>query len=100
MTPGVCEVCRKADARQRLQAAHLPEGWDAMSVPLLYDQLSRRRGTPPSTIDAVVWAVLERGVAALKEPANIERLKRCGAAAKTEINKRIASLITAKKIAP
>jgi hypothetical protein len=42
-----------------------------------------------------MWAVRERGVAALKERANIERLSRCDAAARTEINRLIASLIAA-----
>jgi hypothetical protein len=93
-------MCRKADARHQSEPAYLPEGWDAMSVPVLCDQLARGRGTPRSTVEAVVWAVRERGVAALKEPANIGRLSRCDAAARTEINKRIASLIAAKKIAP
>jgi hypothetical protein len=40
-----------------------------------------------------------RGVSALKDAANIERLWRCDAAARTEINERIASLIAAKSIA-
>jgi hypothetical protein len=93
-------MCRKADARHRSEPAYLPEGRDANSVPVLCDQLTRGRGTPRSTVEAVVWAVRERGVAVLKEPANIERLTRCDATARTEINKRIASLIAAKRIAP
>jgi hypothetical protein len=39
-----------------------------------------------------MWTVRERGVAALKEPANVERLKRCDDAAKDEINRRISML--------
>jgi hypothetical protein len=73
---------------------------EGRGVAVFCDQLARGRGTPRSTVEAIVWAVRERGVAALKEPANIERLSRCDAAARTEINKRIASLIAAKKIAP
>jgi hypothetical protein len=46
-----------------------------------------------------VYCVRERGLAALKEPANLERLTHCDAAAKTEINRRIARLIAAKEIA-
>jgi hypothetical protein len=37
-------------------------------------------------------AVRERGIAALKESATVERLERCDAAAMTEIEQRIASL--------
>jgi hypothetical protein len=44
-------------------------------------------------------SVRERGLAALREPVNIERLLRCDAAAKTEINRRIARLVAAKEIA-
>jgi hypothetical protein len=69
-------------------------------APVLSDQLARVRGTPRSTVEAIVWAVRERSVAALKEPANIERLSRCDAGARTEINQRIASLMAAKKVAP
>jgi hypothetical protein len=46
-----------------------------------------------------MYAVRARGVEALKRPANIERLLHCDAAAKTEINARIARLIAAKEIA-
>jgi hypothetical protein len=51
-----------------------------------------RRYPPPPQIEAVVQCVRERGLAALKEPANIERLSRCDKAAKAEINRRIARL--------
>jgi len=50
------------------------------------------RPTPKATIDAIMHAVRERGPAALKEPANLDRLSRCDAAAKTEIEQRIAEL--------
>ena len=56
------------------------------------------RPTPQATVDAVMYCVRERGVAVLKEPANVERLSRCDAAAKAEIDKRIAKLIAAKVI--
>jgi hypothetical protein len=39
--------------------------------------------------------VRERGIAALKEPANLERLARCDAAAKAQIDKRIEKLTAA-----
>jgi hypothetical protein len=48
--------------------------------------------TPQSTIDAVVYAVRIRGVAALEEPANEERLSRCDEAAMKQINERIEKI--------
>lgn len=51
-----------------------------------------------STIETIMCAVRARGVPALKEPANIERLSRCDAAARKEINRRIESLIAAREI--
>jgi len=41
-------------------------------------------------------AVRERGVAALKDAANVERLARCDQAARAQINQRIARLIEHK----
>jgi hypothetical protein len=70
-----------------------------MSLRAFWDHLNRRHRTPQPTVEAVVHSVRERGIAALKEPSNIERLLRCDAAAKTEINERIARLIAAKEIA-
>jgi hypothetical protein len=50
------------------------------------------RPTPKSTIEAVMHAVRERGLAALKEPATAERLSLCDANARAEINERIEKL--------
>jgi hypothetical protein len=61
--------------------------------------INRQRGTPQVTIEAIMFAVLLRGVGALKDSANVERLSRCNAMAKTEINRRIARLIVEKEIA-
>jgi hypothetical protein len=63
------------------------------------EAFSRQGGTPQTTIEAIMWTVRSRGVAALNEPANIERLSRCDDAARTEINERIAKLIAQKEIA-
>jgi hypothetical protein len=52
----------------------------------------RNRPTPQITIEAVIHSVRERCVAALDEPANIERLRRCDVRALTLINQRIAKL--------
>jgi hypothetical protein len=40
-----------------------------------------------------MYCVRERGLAALKEPANLERLMRCDEAAKEQIDRRIAKLV-------
>jgi hypothetical protein len=79
---------------QPMPAPDLPDGWDTMSVGSLWDALNdpRRRPTPKATIDAVVYCVRERGVSALKEPANLARLARCDAGARAEINRQVASL--------
>jgi hypothetical protein len=50
------------------------------------------RPTPAVVVEAVILAVRERRLAALKEPATVERLRRCDAAARDEINQRIQML--------
>jgi hypothetical protein len=59
-----------------------------------FEQLNNpdNRPTPKATVEAVLRAVRESGLAALKEPATAERLRRCDAAAKAEIEQRIAKL--------
>jgi hypothetical protein len=62
-----------------------------------------RRKPPPTPnviVEAIIHAVRERGLAALNEPANLERLSRCDEAAKAEINRRIGRLIAAKEETP
>jgi hypothetical protein len=65
----------------------------------LPEDLNRRNKTPQTTIEAVLYAVRDRGLEALKEPANIARLSTCDETAKTEINERIARLLAAREIA-
>jgi hypothetical protein len=43
-------------------------------------------------IEAIVWAVREGGIKALRDPDNVERLARCDAAAKQQIRERIERL--------
>jgi hypothetical protein len=57
-----------------------------------YERMLRNRPTPQVTIEAVLYCVRERGLAALKEPANLERLSRCDGAARAQINEWIAKL--------
>jgi hypothetical protein len=97
--PGFCAECRKAYARRRSPHIDLlPEGWDEISFGALCDRLARRRGTPQSPVEALMCAHRARGLPALTTPAGIERLLRCDTVASSEINKRIAKLIAAKKI--
>ena len=77
----------RADARRREA-----DGTSAMNT-------AATRPTPRTTIEAILWCVRERGVEALREPANIERLLRCDSAARAEINERIAHGIAARDIA-
>jgi hypothetical protein len=76
----------------------LPEDWHKKSLGALWDFLNHPHRTPQATIEAVVHSVRERGIAALEEPANIERLRACDDAAKTEINERIARLIAVESL--
>jgi hypothetical protein len=48
--------------------------------------------TPQTTIEAVLYCVRERGIGALKELKNQERLRQCDEAARAQINRRIAKL--------
>ena len=96
-SPAFCALCRDADRKRAAQPKHepgLPSNWDQMSVGELWDRLNRPRRwpTPQSTIEAIMAAVRARGVTALREPANIERLMQCDDAARAEINRRIAAL--------
>jgi hypothetical protein len=74
-----CKTCRIVDARNA-RAAAKPAAKPA------------RRPTPQVTIEAVMYCVRTRGLPALQEPANLERLSRCDPAALAEINRRIDAL--------
>jgi hypothetical protein len=63
-----------------------------ISLEGLLGEFARERGTPQSTVESIMMAVRERGVAALSEPDIAERLERCDAAAREQINRRIAKL--------
>jgi hypothetical protein len=85
--PGIDLQCvsRKPPKPERKSPAGRP-------VTNAYERMPRNRPTPPVTIEAVLYCVSERGLAALKEPANLERLSRCNAVARAQINERIAKL--------
>jgi hypothetical protein len=57
--------------------------------------VERRRlnwSTPLTTVEAVMYCVRERGLAALREAANQQRLMTFDDAARAEVNRRIAKL--------
>jgi hypothetical protein len=67
---------------------------DYVSIERAWAELNdpRNHPTPNVTIEAIIYSIRERGLAALKEQANVERLSHCNAAAKAEIEQRIAIL--------
>ena len=67
---------------------------DSVSLDAAWAELNdaRNRPTPKATVEAIMHAVRERGLAALKEPATAARLEHCDEAAKAEIERRIANL--------
>jgi hypothetical protein len=72
----------------------LPKNWDALSLAALWNNLNdpHRHATPQSTIEAVLHSVRTRGIPALEQPGNKERLSRCDAAARRKIDERITKL--------
>ena len=69
-------------------------------VPPRLDRSARREirpvdvknSTPTVTVEAVLYSIRTRGLAALQEPDVLQRLQRCDIAAKAEINQRIERL--------
>jgi hypothetical protein len=62
------------------------------SIDALHRGLNKPSATPQSTVEAIMVAVRERGLAALKDAANVERLHRCDRSARAQINERITRL--------
>jgi hypothetical protein len=79
-------------------STNLPANWHVITGGALSEHLNdrRRRPTPQATVDAITHAVRARGVSALQEPAQIERLSRCDEHAKALINKTIATVLRGK----
>jgi hypothetical protein len=106
INPSFCATCRRAQAQiaAERKAGHLRESAEILRARRLlapgvtleqaWAELNHPRAhpTPRSTIEAILHCVRERGLAALKEPTNIERLARCDARAKAEIDRRIGKL--------
>jgi hypothetical protein len=101
VNPSFCRLSRRADARLaaerragRLrestaillaQDVSFEQAWFELNDPLAHP-------APRVTIEAVIESVRVRGLAALEEEKNIERLSRCNARAKPEIERRIQKL--------
>jgi hypothetical protein len=68
------------------------DAWNTMSIDALYRALNTRSSTPQTTVEAIMVAVLARGLAALEEAANVKRLVRCDQVARRQINERITRL--------
>jgi len=73
---------------------------DSVSLDSAYRELntSENRPTPQTIIEAIIWSVRERGVTALQEPANQERLARCDDATRQQINSRIDKLLKKREL--
>jgi hypothetical protein len=71
-----------------------PELPDPPPTPARQPPAARR--TPQTTVEAIMFAVGERGAAALREPANVARLRDCDDAARREIDARV-SLLEARR---
>jgi hypothetical protein len=76
VNPSFCETCRRIEQEQLRQPP-------SAAAP---------RPTPQTVVEAVLHCVRERGVAALQEPINRERLARCDAVVRQQINARIEKL--------
>lgn len=63
---------------------------DRVSLDRTWRELNYTHARP--VIDAILYRMRKRGLAALEEHPNIARLSRCDAAARDEINRRIAAL--------
>jgi len=72
----------------------LPKNWDTLSLGALWNVLHdpARHATPQSTIDAILYCVRARGIAALEEPNIKEQLASCDAAARKQVDERIERL--------
>ena len=89
-----CDQCRKADARLRAERRNRRADLNRISIDILCAALNyeQQRPIPETTIEAIMYCVCERGLEALEESANLERLSRCDESARAQINDRIARI--------
>src|SRR5262249_17583813 len=85
INPHFCQACRIADRQARSRRARFAPPWAQLNDP-------RNRPTPKATVDAVLFAVKTRGLAALQEPGTKARVASCDARARAEINQQIEKL--------
>jgi hypothetical protein len=90
------KVCATVWASQSPGPASSLGDWNTMSIEALSRALNNFRATPQTTIEAIMVSVRARGLAALKEASNVERLLRCDQVARRQINERISRLIEHK----
>jgi hypothetical protein len=76
VNPNFCEECRRAERERPCPSPRI-----------------EAKPTPQCTIEAILHCVRERGASALKEPANVARLRTCDPPARTQINNRMARLL-------
>jgi hypothetical protein len=86
------KVCATVRASQSPGPAFSFGDWNTMSIDAFYRAVNTRSSTPQTTVEAIMVAVRERGLAALEEAANVERLVRCDQVARRQINERITRL--------
>jgi hypothetical protein len=90
VNPSFCRLCRVEARKPRPRRnPRIPANWQEMSLDALYQHFNKTRPTPQTTIEAILHCIRGRGVAALKEPANVERLSRCDESARADINRQI-----------
>jgi hypothetical protein len=88
-------ACRRADAVAK-PSEHIRQLrallCDDVSLVSAWTLIQRRHAAARATIEALCESVKERGVEALTDPTNQDRLRRCDAVAIAEIDRRIVAL--------
>ena len=99
VTPNICALSAGAGAPDERTRLHRELLDGNVSREAAYRALNGagRFPTPQTTIEAILHCVGSRGVRALDEPKNQERLRQCDEAALAEIDRRIT---TYKGVAP
>jgi hypothetical protein len=84
------EIEPKRLARQRRLMA------DGVSLEHAYYDINRSNATPAVTLDAIKLSLRERGIKALYEPLNQDRIRRCEPAARAQLDRWLADFRTGK----
>jgi hypothetical protein len=69
---------------------------DSVSIEHVYYEINRSNATPAVTLDAIKLSVRDRGIKALHEPLNQERIRRCDPAARASLDRWLADFRTEK----